>query len=244
MNDEIKETAKATQEIAKAATTAIEATEKLGKFVGNLVSEPLEEIIGILADKLKFIRWERQVRFSEKCKELIEKRGLSKFRVIPPKFALPLIENASLEENDELQDLWAKLLFTSIDPIKEFPRQGYIDILKQLEVIDVKVLKIIYEEYMEIPHQSLSSDSIFTTPEDPTYHPIFYHKIFNKINIENKIYFSVIDNLMRMRLVTYHVHSGNIEIQEGFNRFSSIGGYKIISITSLGVEFVEACIKE
>jgi Abortive infection alpha len=244
MNEELKETAKAVQELSKTANSALEITKMMGKFVGNLVSEPFEEIIGILTDNLKFIRWKRQVRLAERIKEFIKANGLNKFRMIPPKFALPLIENASIEENDELQDLWAKLLVTSIDPTKEFPRQGFIDIIKQLEAIDVQILKFIYDEYSQ---KTRTSNKIYflqnSDEDDPTRYAIFLNKILNELKIDKKIYYSAVDNLMRMRLVTYHIWSKSITSENIYDTVSSIAGYDVLAITSLGVDFVKACIE-
>lgn len=71
-----KEIAKATQEVAKAAQAGIYATESLGKFTAALVKEPLEAIIGILTDRLKYVRWERQVRLLERMEQRVRERHL------------------------------------------------------------------------------------------------------------------------------------------------------------------------
>ena len=55
MNEEIIETAKATQEVAKTTTKAIEAVNKVGSFLSKALGEPIEEAIGMIGDKLKFM---------------------------------------------------------------------------------------------------------------------------------------------------------------------------------------------
>src|SRR4051812_21658114 len=100
MSDEISETAKATQEVAKTTGKALDVAEKFGRYLSRLVGEPLEEVSGMVTDRLRFKRWERGLRLIDRYDEIIEGRRLSgSSEVAPPKFVLPIIEHASLEEN-------------------------------------------------------------------------------------------------------------------------------------------------
>jgi hypothetical protein len=102
MDNKIEETAKAVQEVAKTARTGIEATRQVGSFVSKLINEPLEAVVGRLTDKVQFIRAERQVRLSERWREILRERNIEGvLGIVPPKLAFPIIENASLEEDDE-----------------------------------------------------------------------------------------------------------------------------------------------
>src|SRR5688572_19256690 len=117
MNEDLKETAKAVQEVAKTTKAGIDATTKLGTFIAQVTNESIEAVTGILADKLRFIRWQRQLRIRDRLMEEIESRGIEgHFRIVAPKLALPIIENASLEEDDDLQDMWINLLASALDP--------------------------------------------------------------------------------------------------------------------------------
>lgn len=109
--DQIHESAKAVQEIAKTTGKAIDAGEKFGVFISRFISGPLEQGMGIFEDKLKYMRWERQVRLMQRADQLMKEICLDKpTRSIPLKLAVPLLEAASLEDDDTLQDLWARLL--------------------------------------------------------------------------------------------------------------------------------------
>jgi len=92
---------------------------------------------------------ERKLRLAERGRELLKQRGIQGvIRPVPYKLALPIIEHASLEDNDELQDLWANLLVSAVDPeFKGVIRSAYIDIIKQLEVIDVHILQFVFDSY-------------------------------------------------------------------------------------------------
>lgn len=58
-----------------------------------------------------------------------------------------LLQNASIEDEDLLHDLWAELLVAAMDPSIESPRSAFIEIIKQMEPIDVKIIKYIYDVY-------------------------------------------------------------------------------------------------
>lgn len=103
MSDGAIESAKATQEVAKAAQKGIDASEKLGSFLAKIFGGPMEELAGIVGDKLRVMRWERQVRLIDRVEEINRSRNISGKEVpVAPKLAIPVIENASLEENDTL----------------------------------------------------------------------------------------------------------------------------------------------
>ena len=229
MFDEITETAKAVQETAKTARTGIEATQALGKFVSRITTEPLETVMGILNDKLQFMRWERKLRLAERGREILHQRGIQgPLRPIPYKLALPIVEHASLEDNDELQDLWANLLASAVDPRFEgLIRAAYIDIIRQLEVIDVHVLNVVYESYEQWREERLmllegkvAGDNYYS----PRLHPVDKADIRERLGMSSSVYENSIDNLIRVRCVgTYFYHSGRV------------------FITSFGVNFVETC---
>lgn len=124
---------------------------RLGGFLAKVTREPVEAVTGILTDRLRFMRWERQVRLVDRSREIMLERGIGEeCRPVPPKIALPIVENASVEDNDELQDLWANLLVSALDPNRpDSIRIAFIDILKQLEVVDVHVLNRAYLRTIE-----------------------------------------------------------------------------------------------
>jgi hypothetical protein len=51
----------------------------------------------------------QQIRLLQRAKEMIDGTGLAPKRV-PLKVLLPIFENASIEDDDDLQDRWAALL--------------------------------------------------------------------------------------------------------------------------------------
>jgi len=240
MTNEIIETAKATQEVAKATKKGLEVAEKLGGFFAKVLGEPVETAAGILGDKLRFMRWERQIRIVDRAEEINSKRGISGKEIpVPPKLAIPIIENASLEENDYLQDLWVKLLSSAQGhETSGSVRAAFIDIIKQLEVIDVRLLNLIFNSYSKAV-----SENVITPESSPTKVAFPKTEIIKHLGISEKIYENSVDNLMRVRCLCSEVKIIQ-GIGLGGEKPTIDKGYESICITSLGVGFVLACIKE
>lgn len=95
---------------------------------------------------MRYVRWERQARLMHRAQEFLEASGLENpTRPVPLKLAIPLIQGASLEEDDQLQDRWAALLVNSANA--EFQteiRRSFVAILEQLTALDVRLLDILY----------------------------------------------------------------------------------------------------
>lgn len=149
MNEElesIKETAKATQEVAKTASNAIDAGREMGGFVSRFISGPLEQGVGIIEDKLKYVRWERQQRLILRAEEFLKNKDMpNPDNPIPLKNAVPLLEYATLEEDDELQDLWAYLLVNGSNKSTGVNiERSFIEILAQISSLEAQILKAIY----------------------------------------------------------------------------------------------------
>lgn len=80
-------------------------------------------------------------------------------KVIPLKLAIPLFQAASLEDDDYLQDMWAKLLVNaSVSKRAIELRRVHIDILERLSPIEALILERIYS----IPVDSPSQNSVIT----------------------------------------------------------------------------------
>ncbi|MEI7375661.1 Abi-alpha family protein [Dickeya chrysanthemi] len=142
------EEAKAVQEASKAVGKITEAAQQFGGFIAKYISGPLEQGIGIYEDKLKFIRYERQLRLMKRTEELSAEYGLElPSRALPIKIAIPIFQAASMEEDDYLQDKWASLLINASNAeIKREIKRVHISILENLSTLDVLVLDQIYSD--------------------------------------------------------------------------------------------------
>jgi hypothetical protein len=141
MNDVLDPTggwANATEATANASKEAIQASRELGHFIRG----PASELIGMLEDYLKVVRFERRVRLWDRVRNIqIEKGMPGPTRKIPLNIGLPLLENATLEEDDDLQDVWARLLVNSADASNGIePRRAFSSVLAEMTARDVQNL--------------------------------------------------------------------------------------------------------
>jgi hypothetical protein len=104
-----------------------------------------KDLVGLLAgDRVKVARAERLAILWANAKKRLEDRGIAHPEPPSLKLALPILDAAADENNQELQDLWASLLAAAMDPKRrDWVRQSFIQIVKQLDPFDVLVLKAI-----------------------------------------------------------------------------------------------------
>ena len=249
MGQETEQIAVAVQEVAKTADHAIGATEKVGGFLAQVLGEPIREGVGILTDALRFKRWTRQVRFVDESKRVMKNRGINVTATVSPKLALPIFENATTEEDDSLQDIWARLLATALDPkTTGGVRIAYVDIARQMEPIDAKILHEIYCRYIKKSERKRHiAETLAVNPVKPTDFVITQRELMDTLQISRETYFVAIDNLMRLRCAIQYVDTESfqaltdIDGETDSTDFSVINHYSEVSISALGIAFVEAC---
>lgn len=226
MDESVKESAIAVQEVAKASGKAVDGIREFGGFIARFTAGTIEQGVGIFEDKLKYYRWENQVRLMVRANRFLKDNGLTApTRPIPLKFAIPLLEAASLEDDNYLQDLWTKLLVNAanIDSGVDL-RNSYIDILKNLTPLEAHILEKIYSQ----PYEIMQHNGIVT--EDLPDHI--------KVGEETKI-MQAKEPKKEIQLAL-----ANLSRLGCINPGRTLGGGEIFSIinpTLLGKYFIEAC---
>jgi len=222
------------KEIVKEMTreTIIAAKE----FAGKLISPSLEEGGGLIKDTIKYWRFKNQVNILLKAKEFLSMKGLEPSRILP-KTLIPLLENASLEEDEAIQNKWATLLANAArEDIGYLIKPSYAEILNELSPIEVKILDYIYHRLNENKEVEIIRID-FTKKE-------ILSIIGDKYSDD---YYLIIDNLFRLNLlqptasgkskttlVTYNSgENDNIDV--------ALRTSEIVSITYLGLAFIKAC---
>ena len=159
----LDEESKAVQEVAKTAGKAVDAAREAGGFIAKFVAGPLEQGMGIFEDRLRYMRWERQVRLMRRAEELLAQLGMSApSRSVPLNIAIPLIQAGSLEEDDAMQDRWAALLVNAADA--SFPaeiQRAYVSILEQITPLEARILDTIYALFFdETQHAGVLTENL------------------------------------------------------------------------------------
>lgn len=234
MSDEVKEIAKAAAEGAKFGTKALDVTERMFGFLGRVLGEPADHVSGIISDRLKFYRWERQLRLADKAEEILKSRGVSDAKAVPPKLALPILEAASLEDSDELQDLWARLLANAMDPKFEGEiSMMLVQILKSLNPLDVQLLEMFYG----ILKQDNSID--WSKIQD---YSLKKEQIMDGLGVDQEKYYIAVYNLFRNQCLVPAIIRGGISI--GSEPVTAYKGAEQVSMTQLGVLLVKSSIQK
>lgn len=221
----MEEEAKAAQEVAKTTGKAIDAAREAGGFIARFVSGPLEQGIGIFEDRLRYMRWERQIRLMQRTQDFLRRVGLSApTRPVPLKLLIPIMQGASLEENDDLQDRWAALLVNAANAnFRSEVRRSYGVILEQLTPLDVQILDVLYS----LPFEKCQHEGIVTS-ELPERARIKEEKE-NEFSLPSEEVVISLSNLARLGCLRPGMTWGG---GESFGR---------VNPTIAGKAFVEAC---
>lgn len=176
MNNEITaviETAKATQEVAKTTGKALDAATSLAGFFNEIFGEPIKNTVGLLwTDRVVAKRLEASIYSWERAEELflnaklrLQEKGVTELKAIPPKIALPLLENATIENEESLQTLWANLLATSLDANQSEIERKYINTLSEMSGLDAEVFAdMIVESNKDSSKESVSDSGVVYGP--------------------------------------------------------------------------------
>lgn len=123
------------------SSTALEKGIDIAKgFIDKLVSPPVEELGLLIKDQISLWRFSNQIKILNKAKVLCEKNNVST-KCIPPKLLCPYLENASLEDDDELQDKWAILLVNMVDSEQNIQNHVFPYILSQISKDEFNLLE-------------------------------------------------------------------------------------------------------
>ena len=206
---------------------AMDMATKAGEFIAPLVKGTLEEGIGIFEDKLKYIRWERQIRLMERADSFMKARGIQVENPIPLKLAIPLLEGAALEDDDDLQDRWAKLIVNSVRADGVELKRVYIDILERLSPLEAKILDVIYQlPFEKHLHSRLKT---FELPEKISVMADGEHGEPQLTNEEVEL---ALVNLARLGCIASTKTLGGGEL------------FSVVNMTLLGHKFYKACTLE
>ena len=130
-----------------------------GTHAGSLsvvraIAGPASSELGLmLSDRVKAWRMNNLIRVSEKFDRICDERGLNRYDLqsLSIDVGLPMLERASYEDDEELQEMWAKLMVSATsdtDP-SEDSRDLYrtwTNILSQMSRWDCRLLSTVIEE--------------------------------------------------------------------------------------------------
>lgn len=240
-------------------SSTIEKGLELAKdFLGKLISPTIEEVGLLISDNIKFLRFKNQVKILLKAKDYVEKNNIS-LKEIPIKILVPLLEKASLENEEKLQEKWSNMLVNMVDSETNFQNQIFPHILSQLSIGEYEALQEILQKEKElaIKHKGLATIRVLN--DDKYYFKPETKKLKAEIdNIEQNGFWLLIEefevaNITRLGLIRqlppkilieeFQTGGRDSEYEEKWHQIDAEYdpdnyGYRI---TDLGRKFIEVC---
>jgi hypothetical protein len=106
--------------------------QPVADLISKLAGPAAEEIGLTLQDSIRVYRAQRQMKLLQKVSAYARERGFIP-REVPLKLLLPILDNASVESDDDLHTAWAALLANAANPsIHGRILPCFVEILKQL----------------------------------------------------------------------------------------------------------------
>lgn len=178
---------------------------------------------------------------ADEINKILQEKNITDTRAVAPKIALPIFEEATLEEDPSLQNLWNHLLVNAMDPMfGDEIRYSFIEIIKGITGIDAKLLSEFYD-FLKKQNQLNPIENVtdfFLTKEE----------IIRLLNINSSVYLVSAHNLMRMQLISpAFLKTGSsfrTASKRGVSKMENVSIYKgtdVITLTPFGVKFIEAC---
>jgi len=128
------------QQLVKASAEA--ALKPFADLCQKLFGGAAEEIGGIWQDSLKVRRFGRQIKLLRRVQELLQHAGIDPQRV-KDTISIPLLNAATLEDDECLQDKWACLLANAANPAASPPISAqFPKILANLSAREVAFLDL------------------------------------------------------------------------------------------------------
>lgn len=198
--------------ISKSLAKSLEnVTDIFNKIVGPVAIEFGQ----VLGDRMRVYRYSKAIALLEKTKRMLESAHIEPSQV-PPSLFLPILENASVQDNDSLHDRWAALLANAAAPDSEI-LPAFSEILRQLSPAEAQFLDTTFDQVAEDQKTVTYPMSIRDDVADA----------FPRVMLEN---------LYRLRLIT----RDNAEVDPN-KPFRMKAGKMPFYFSDLGRAFVLAC---
>lgn len=189
-------------------------------FLQKLINPPIEELGLLVSDNIRLWRFKNQIRILEKSKKIVEKKNIN-IQQIPLKILVPLLDGASLEEDDDLRDNWSALIANSANNDKDICNPIFSDILKQLSSNEARCINKMMEE--------------------KSYSDFGFYELWKEFELN----WTNVYNLKRLGLIEtekdiYISGPGEYDEEEVWNQEVHVEGDKEYNLTPLGIEFIKA----
>lgn len=165
----------------------------------------------------------------DRAKTFLHARGIdAPTRPVALSLAIPLLEEGSLADSNEIQDRWAMLLANAADARGPEIRRAYVGILSEMTPLDAYLLDMIYD-----------ADAAFTPIENMNHAELWTG------NLPHSVRVATVDDANKPPAPPeFHVALGNLGrlgLIDSAAAFGGMANMSYVSMTELGRHFVNAC---
>jgi AraC-like DNA-binding protein len=122
------------------------AADKTEGLLKGLFGKAFEETGEMIADQVRLRRFKNQITIFEKAQKYLKDKNIN-LQKVNLKVLAPLVEFASYEEDENLQELWAKLIKNILSrPTSVVLQQNAIEVLNKVSNEEVKILDYIFDK--------------------------------------------------------------------------------------------------
>ena len=257
---EFEKEAEAVKAVAELGTESLKTIQKAGGFFRDIIGDGLHDWAALkFSDRQKFKRaaavvydYDNIIRIAHKVDQKLLRDGVTTRAAIAPKLGIEFLNHASLEYDDNIQELYAELYASAVNPDKkEQVEVKHIHTLKSLTGGDLRTLKVIFAERMwlrdreqfHLEKARLKFEWVEASPktanelaaliEAEAINPLASQYPYDKIAIESLMSAGIIQPMLVDLDKLLNTKSRKFLKNKRIIRGSAIGG----ELTSYGLEF-------
>jgi hypothetical protein len=146
------EQAKAIGALSNFGVTIVTETSGLARYMGRVLGTAPHDAVGlVIGDPLHFVREAIAAQYDVLLDKILNRRNVKHTQPVTPSLAIPLFRGAYDEGRPELQELWAALMASAMDPTRAGRvRLSFIETLRRFDPLDALVLQKRYEHQGDV----------------------------------------------------------------------------------------------
>jgi hypothetical protein len=128
----------------------INIIDEFARFLGRLFGPATKNISDILGNETALWKLKNGLRLRDKVEQIRVSRNIPDSQFAEMRIGVPLIEKAILEDNEDIQDLWASLLASSMQSSDIlFVERSFIDTLSSINPKEAHLLRDVYSKCVD-----------------------------------------------------------------------------------------------
>lgn len=151
-NESDKARNEAVKAVADTASKALDTVNSVGAFLNRVFGNIVEDTVGLAGDPLRAYRFRRLADLQHKTDAYLAAKGVSTTEPISPRIAYRIVEEASLEDDEDVHSRFARLLAEALDPNGEKITRRHADVMTSLTSENFVALDYCWQHRDQVGH--------------------------------------------------------------------------------------------